>query len=138
MTSAARGAGQGPGARLRHALPRLHHPAQVVVIGFAAAVVVGTLLLLLPVSRSATSGASVVEALFVATSAVCVTGLSTVDTAVYWSGFGQAVIMVLIQVGGFGIMALATLLGLLVSRRAGLRTRLNAAAEVKSLGLSDA
>ena len=79
-----------------------------------------------------------VDALFVATSAVCVTGLSTVDTPVYWSGFGQAVILALIQVGGFGIMSLATLLGLLASDRFGLRNRLNAAAEVKSLGLSDA
>ena len=118
--------------------PRLRHPAQFVVAGFAAAVLIGTGLLLLPVSRSATAGASLVDALFVATSAVCVTGLSTVDTPVYWSGFGQAVILGLIQVGGFGIMSLATLLGLLASERFGLQNRLNAAAEVKSLGLSDA
>ncbi len=123
---------------MRRSLPRLRHPAQFVVAGFAAAVLLGTGLLLLPVSRSATAGASVVDALFVATSAVCVTGLSTVDTPVYWSGFGQAVILALIQVGGFGIMSLATLLGLLASDRFGLRNRLNAAAEVKSLGLSDA
>ena len=121
-----------------HRSLRPRHPAQFVVAGFAAAVLVGTLLLLLPVSRSADAGASVVDALFVATSAVCVTGLSTVDTPVYWSGFGQAVILGLIQVGGFGIMSLATLLGLLASDRFGLRNRLNAAAEVKSLGLSDA
>lgn len=126
------------GARLRARLRlRLTHPAQFVVAGFAAAVLVGTVLLLLPVSRAATSGASVIDALFTATSAVCVTGLITVDTATYWSGFGQAVIMVLIQVGGFGIMALATLLGLLVSSKLGLRNRLNAAAEVRNLGLSD-
>ncbi len=137
MTAAVPVRRQTLATRLRHAVPRLQHPAQVVVAGFAAAVAVGTLLLLLPVSRAASAGASVVDALFVATSAICVTGLSTVDTPVYWSGFGQAVILVLIQVGGFGIMALATLLGLLVSRRAGLRNRLNAAAEVKSLGLSD-
>ena len=77
------------------------------------------------------------EALFVATSAVCVTGLSTVDTPVFWSGFGQAVILLLVQVGGFGIMALATLLGVLVSHRLGLRTRLNAVAETKAAGLAD-
>lgn len=117
---------------------RRRHPAQYVVAGFAAAVAVGTALLLLPVSRSGPSGAGVVDALFTATSAVCVTGLITVDTPVYWSGFGQAVILALIQVGGFGIMALATLLGLLVSDRLGLRNRLNAAAESKSLGLFDA
>ena len=122
----------------RRSLPRPRHPAQFVVAGFAGAVVVGTVLLLLPVSRSADAGASLVDALFVATSAVCVTGLSTVDTPTYWSGFGQAVVLGLIQVGGFGIMSLATLLGLLASDRFGLRNRLNAAAEVKSLGLSDA
>lgn len=125
-------------SRGRRSFPQLRHPAQFVVAGFAAAVLVGTLLLLLPVSRSAAAGTSVVDALFVATSAVCVTGLSTVDTPVYWSGFGQAVILGLIQVGGFGIMSLATLLGLLASDRLGLRNRLNAAAEVKSLGLADA
>ena len=136
MTPQPPGRGRSPGAwRVR--VPRLRHPAQVVVAGFAAAVGISTVLLLLPVSRAESSGASVVDALFTATSAVCVTGLVTVDTPVYWSGFGQVVIAASIQVGGFGIMALATLLGLLVSRRVGLRNRLNAAAEVKSLGLSD-
>jgi len=125
------------GRRLSRLAPRLRHPAQFVVAGFAAAVAVGTGLLLLPVSRADVAGASVVDALFTATSAVCVTGLVTVDTPVYWSGFGQTVILVLIQVGGLGIMALATLLGLLVSRRLGLRNRLNAAAEAKTLGLAD-
>jgi trk system potassium uptake protein TrkH len=137
MTSAFPGPDRALTARLRHAVPRLRHPAQVVVAGFAAAVVVGTLLLLLPVSRSGTEGAGLVDALFVATSAVCVTGLSTVDTPVHWSGFGQAVILALIQVGGLGIMALATLLGLLVSRKVGLRSRLNTAAEIKALGIND-
>ena len=137
MTSTGRVPGRPRVARLRRAVPRLQHPAQVVVTGFAGAVAVGTALLLLPVSRSETAGASVVDALFTATSAVCVTGLITVDTPVYWSGFGQVVIAGLIQVGGFGIMALATLLSLLVSNKVGIRNRLNAAAEVKSLGLSD-
>lgn len=137
VTSTFSGPGPALGPRLRRAVPRLRHPAQFVVAGFAAAVAVGTLLLLLPVSRSATAGASLIDALFVATSAVCVTGLSTVDTPVYWSGFGQAVILGLIQVGGFGIMALATLLGLFVSRKVGLRSRLNTAAEIKALGISD-
>jgi trk system potassium uptake protein TrkH len=124
-------------ARLNLLLPRLRHPAQFVVVGFAVAVAVGTLLLLLPISRRGPGGAAFVDALFTATSAVCVTGLVTVDTPVYWSGFGQAVILGLIQVGGFGIMALATLLGLLVSRKVGLRNKLNAQAEAKTLGLND-
>ena len=77
------------------------------------------------------------EALFTSTSAVCVTGLTVVDTPTYWTGFGQAVILGLIQVGGFGIMTLASLLGLLVARRMGLRSRLTAAAETRSGGIGD-
>ncbi len=77
------------------------------------------------------------EALFTSTSAVCVTGLTVVDTPTYWSGFGQAVILVLIQGGGFGIATLASLLALIVVRRMGLRTRLTAAAETRSVGIGD-
>jgi Trk-type K+ transport system membrane component len=124
-------------AALGRAVPRLRHPAQFVVTGFARAVLRRTLLERLTASRSPTAPARAADALLTAPPAVCVTGLITVDTPVYWSGFGQAVIAGLIQVGGFGIMALATLLGLLVSRKLGIRNRLNAAAEVKSLGLSD-
>ena len=118
-------------------LPAFRHPSQVVVSAFAAAVVAGTLLLMLPVSRAGEGHAPFTTALFTATSAVCVTGLIVVDTPSYWSGVGEAVILGLIQVGGFGIMTLASLLGLLVSRKMGLRTRLNAAAETKSLGIGD-
>ena len=123
--------------RERAGRPLLRHPAQAVVVGFAGAVLVGTLLLMLPLSRAGDGGAPALVALFTSTSAVCVTGLAVVDTPTYWSGFGQAVILGLIQVGGFGIMTLASLLGLLVSRRMGLRTRLTAAAETKSIGIGD-
>lgn len=116
---------------------RLRHPAQVVVVAFAAGVGVGAVLLALPLSRAGSGNASILEALFTATSALCVTGLTVVDTPTYWSGFGQAVILVLIQIGGFGIMTLASLLGLLVAHRLGLRTRLTAGAETKTLGLGD-
>lgn len=122
--------------RHRHR-PLLRHPYQVVVAAFAAAIALGTLLLLLPLSRAGDGSAPFMTALFTATSAVCVTGLVVVDTPSYWSGFGETVILGLIQVGGFGIMTLASLLGLLVSRRMGLRTRLTAAAETKSLGIGD-
>jgi potassium uptake TrkH family protein len=97
----------------------------------------GTVLLALPVARAGPGGASFLEALFTSTSAVCVTGLAIVDTPSYWSGFGEAVILALIQVGGFGIMTLASLLGLLVARRLGLRSRLTAQVETKTLGLGD-
>lgn len=78
-----------------------------------------------------------VTAFFTAVSAVCVTGLVVVDTGSYWSGFGQVVILALFQLGGFGIMTVATLLGLLVNRSFRLRTRLIAQAENRSLGLGD-
>jgi len=109
----------------------------VVAFAFAVAILMGTLMLILPVSRSGSDAASFPTALFTSTSAVCVTGLVVVDTPSYWSGFGEAVILTLIQVGGFGIMTLASLLGILVTRRMGLRTRLTAAAETKAIGLGD-
>lgn len=115
----------------------MHNPGRTVVAGFAAGILVGTLLLLLPISRSGPGGARPLEALFTATSALCVTGLAVVDTATYWSAFGQVTILVLIQAGGFGIMTLASLLGLLISRRLGLGSRMLAAAETKSVGLGD-
>ena len=117
--------------------PLFRHPAQVVVVGFGSAVLVGTLLLMLPASRAGEGAAPVLVAFFTSTSAVCVTGLVVVDTPTYWSGFGEVVILTLIQVGGFGIMTLASLLGLLVSRKMGLRSRLTAAAETKAVGLGD-
>ncbi len=97
----------------------------------------GTLILLLPVARVGAGGTSLLVALFTATSALCVTGLSVVDTATYWTPFGQVAILALIQVGGFGVMTLASLLGLVISRRLGLSTRLLAATETKSIGLGD-
>ncbi|GAA3347050.1 potassium transporter TrkG [Amorphoplanes nipponensis] len=116
---------------------RFRHPAQVIASSFALAVATGTLMLSLPAATASGERADTVDALFTATSAVCVTGLVTVDTGSYWSGFGQAVILLLIQVGGLGIMTLATLLTVLLSRRLGLRARFLAQAETKSLDLTD-
>ena len=107
------------------------------VTAFAGAVALGTVLLLLPVSTTGAEPTPFLTAVFTSTSAVCVTGLVVVDTPTYWSTFGQCVILGLIQVGGFGIMTLASLLALFVSRRMGLRTRLTAAAETKSVGIGD-
>ena len=119
----------------RRSTARLH-PAQAVTAGFAAAIGIGTLLLLLP-AASAGEHTTFLQALFTATSAVCVTGLVVVDTGSHWSLTGQAIILGLIQVGGFGIMTLASLLGLLVTRRLGLRSRLSTATETRSVGLGD-
>jgi potassium uptake TrkH family protein len=107
------------------------------VAGFATAILVGTGLLMLPVAKGGPGGANLLEALFTSVSAVCVTGLIVVDTPTYWSGFGQVVILCLIQIGGLGIMTFASLLVVLVSRRMGLRARLTAAAETKTMGLGE-
>lgn len=117
--------------------PWLRHPAQVVVVAFALAILVGTALLMLPVARTDAGNAPFIVAIFTSTSAVCVTGLVVVDTPSYWSTFGEVTILALIQVGGFGIMTLASLLGLLIFRRLGLRSRLTAASETKATGLGD-
>ncbi|AEH09334.1 MULTISPECIES: TrkH family potassium uptake protein [Protofrankia] len=110
-------------------------PALYVVAAFAAAIVVGTLALMVPYARAGHGGAPPLVALFTATSAVCLTGHVVVDTSSYWTPFGQTMIVLLVQVGGFGIMTAASLLALLVSRRLGLRGRLLAASETKTLGL---
>ena len=115
----------------------LRHPARIIPLAFLVAIAIGTALLMLPAARAGQGGASFVEALFTATSAVCVTGLTVVDTATYWSGFGQGVILLLFQIGGLGIMAGATLIGLLVSRRLGLSTHLLAKVETRSLGVGE-
>jgi trk system potassium uptake protein len=120
------------------ALPRtLQHPARLVPMTFLLAILLGTSLLMLPAARAGEGAAPFFTALFTATSAVCVTGLTIVDTRAYWSGFGRGVILALFQVGGLGIMTGATLLGLLVARRLRLSARLVAQAETRSLGLGD-
>ncbi|MFV2020023.1 TrkH family potassium uptake protein [Micromonospora sp. LOL_023] len=121
----------------RRGADRFQHPAQVIAGGFAATVLIGTALLMLPVATRAGDPPPLIDALFTATSAVCVTGLVVVDTAGYWSPFGQLVILTLIQIGGLGIMTLATLLTVLLSRRLGLRARFLAQAETKTLSLRD-
>jgi trk system potassium uptake protein TrkH len=116
---------------------QLRRPGVVVAVGFAGAILLVTVLLLLPVAHRAGATTSFREALFTATSAVCVTGLVVVDTPTHWSAFGETVIVSGIQFGGLGFMTSASLLGLLVARRMGLRSRVLTAAETKALGLGD-
>lgn len=113
------------------------HPARVVPLAFLSAIIIGTVLLSLPISTPGPTRPPVLTASFTSVSAVCVTGLTTVDTATYWSPFGQGVILALIQVGGFGIMTLATLLGLLVGGKLRLRSSLIAQTETKALNIGD-
>lgn len=109
-----------PGGRsLRLATPR---PAVSLLLFFAGLITIGTFALLLPFSTRS-GHADLVTALFTSTSAVCVTGLGVVVTGTYWSGFGQAVILILMQVGGLGFMIGATALALLLRRRVSLRER---------------
>ncbi len=126
-------------ARVEHRLARTQRraPGQSVVLGFLALVLVGTVLLWLPLSKQGRGPTGLLDALFTATSAVCVVGLTVVDTGTHWSTFGQSVILVLMQVGGLGIMVGASLVGIAVSRRLGLRTRVMTAAATRTLGLAD-
>lgn len=102
------------------------------MLGFFAALVLGGAALTLPVATTGEESADAMVALFTAASAVTVTGLAVVDTPTHWTGFGQVVILLLIQIGGLGIMTFATTLGLLVTKRMRIRSRLSAAAETKT------
>ncbi len=103
---------------------RALRPARILVLSFLTAIGLGTVLLLLPVAVAPGRSTDPVTALFTATSAVCVTGLVVVETGRHWSPFGQAVIALLIQVGGIGIMTTGTVFALVTGRRIGLRERL--------------
>ncbi|NUP61952.1 MAG: TrkH family potassium uptake protein [Nonomuraea sp.] len=118
-------------------LGRFQHPAQVIVTGFAAVALIGTALLALPIATESGEPAGWLTALFTATSAVCVTGLVVVDTGAHWSVFGEWVIAGLVQVGGLGIMTLATLFTVLVAGRLGLRARMFAQAETRTMNMTD-
>lgn len=93
----------------------IRHPARLLVFSFAAAILVGAVLLTLPLASTG-SPLAFVDALFMATSAVCVTGLAVVDPGGALSGFGQAVLLGLVQIGGLGIMTLSSTLLLLIGQ----------------------
>lgn len=96
---------------------------RVIICSFALAIMLGTVLLMLPVSKAGAGRASFADAFFTATSAVCVTGLVVHDTATYWSAFGQAVILGMIQVGGMGVITVAIALITFSRRKIGLVQR---------------
>jgi trk system potassium uptake protein len=96
----------------------------ILIYSFAAMIALGTVLLILPVSSKTGHFTSVINAFFTATSAVCVTGLTVVDTANHWSIWGQSIILTLIQIGGFGFMTSATLFLLAFGRKIGLKEKI--------------
>lgn len=115
----------------------LRRPVRLVPIGFGTTILIGTLVLMLPWATGQQRYTPFVTALFTSASAVSVTGLAVVDTPNYWNGFGLAVITILTQIGGLGIVTGATLVILLVSHRLGLRNRLLVQAETAQFGLGD-
>ena len=113
------------------------HPSRLIVLAFLGVIAVGTALLMMPFTAVSGNATSFADALFTAASAVTVTGLTSVDTALHWNFYGDVVIALLIQVGGFGIVGFATLLGYLVDGRISLSSRVSARAEATVSGNPD-
>ena len=108
-------------------------PARFAIVIFLGLILVFTALFSLPISTSSGTQAPLVDALFTAVSVICVTGLSTVDMATYWSPFGHGLIFLGVEIGGVGVLTLASILGLVISRRLGLRQKLLAAGDANPL-----
>lgn len=99
------------------------YSSRIIILGFAGAILLGSLLLMLPFATRDGGGASFMDALFTAASAVCVTGLVVQDTATYWTVFGQGVILLLIQIGGMGVVTVAVAVFVASGKRIGLKER---------------
>lgn len=97
--------------------------SQIIIFGFAGAIILGTVLLMLPISSASGNMTPFSDALFTSTSAVCVTGLVIHDTATHWSMFGQFAILLMIQIGGLGIVTLSVAMAMLAGRKIGLMQR---------------
>ena len=96
----------------------------IIMLSFLVAVLLGTLLLCLPISAADGQPTPFVDALFTATTATCVTGLVVVPTVAAWSVFGQAVILILIQIGGLGVITIISAVMILLNKRMGIGNRL--------------
>jgi trk system potassium uptake protein len=107
---------------------RLHairlHPAHMLVLGFLGLIIIGTCLFMIPAATKDRHHLSLIDALFEATSAVCVTGLAVVDTGTTFTLFGQIVLLVLIQVGGWGFMTSGILMFIIMGKKIGLKQRM--------------
>lgn len=110
-------------------------PTKLIVLSFFLVIMIGTFLLLLPAASRDGTGASLIEALFTATSAVCVTGLVVVDTYQHWTVFGQVVILSLIQIGALGLITLATFFSTLLGKKMRLRSMILAQESINYFSL---
>ena len=108
-------------------------PARFAIVIFTGLVLFFTLLFSLPISTASGEIAPLADSLFTAVSVICVTGLSTVDMATYWSPFGHVLVLIGVQIGGIGVLTLASILGLVISRRLGLKQKLLAASDSNPL-----
>ena len=96
---------------------------QIILLGFAGVILLGTFLLMLPISSQSHQWTSFIDALFTSTSAVCVTGLVVFDTSTYWTIFGQIIILLMIQIGGMGVVTIAVFLAVISGKKIGLFSR---------------
>ena len=92
-------------------------PAQIIVLSFLSVIIIGALLLSLPIATTGAGRATLIDSVFTATSATCVTGLIVKDTGNFFSPFGRLVILCLIQAGGLGIMTFSTMFAILLGRK---------------------
>lgn len=127
-----------PGQRLRSFGAWTRHmvtssPSRFAIVVFALLILIFTVLLSLPISTTSGQPTPLSDALFTAVSTICVTGLATVDMATYWSPFGHVIIFIGVNIGGMGVLTLASLMGLVISKRLGLRAKLMAAGDTNPL-----
>ncbi|MBS1697547.1 MAG: TrkH family potassium uptake protein [Actinobacteria bacterium] len=108
-------------------------PSRFAIVVFSALILITTALLSLPLATADRTVTPLADALFTAVSTICVTGLSTVDMATHWSGFGRTVIFVGVNIGGLGVLTLASVMGLVISKRLGLRAKLIAAGDTNPM-----
>src|SRR5690349_10499320 len=142
MTDARRGAPVTPGYRLR-ALGRAvveffreltqRSPARFAIMIFLSLILLFTGLFSLPIASASGKITPFADAFFTAVSTICVTGLATVDMATHWSPFGHVLVFVGVQIGALGVLTMASILGLVISRRLGLRAKLIAASDSNPL-----
>ncbi|WP_300408290.1 potassium transporter TrkG [Lagierella sp.] len=114
----------------------LHNPPLYLVLGFLVVIFTGAILLALPLAAANGKATPLLDSLFVSTSAVCVTGLTTVVTATHWNLFGQFILISLIQIGGLGVMTISTLAALVLGKRITLSSRLVIREQVGTHGYS--